>query len=146
MYIDEYASCKETYATLCIYPGDIDPEEVTLRLGVYPSEWQRTEEVPHHGRTKRPAKINAWFLKSKEQVESRDSRRHIDWLLERLMPNKAAVLALQEAGAKMVVSCFWLSSQGHGGPIVSPAQMGRLAELRIELSFDFYGPYGDENA
>lgn len=33
MYIDEYASCKKTYATLRIYPGDIDPEEVTLRLG-----------------------------------------------------------------------------------------------------------------
>ncbi len=44
----------------------------------------------------------------------------------------------------MDIFCYWLSQSGHGGPIVSPAQMGRLAALNIELGFDIYGPYEDD--
>jgi hypothetical protein len=141
MYDDAYATCARTYATLCIYPGDVDPAAITERLGVEPTTWQRRGEVAR--RTDGPpraATIDGWFLESRGQVDSRDSRRHIDWLLDRMEPKAEAVRSLQEMGCRMVVSCYWLSRYGQGGPTLSAIQMKRLGELGIELWFDIYRP------
>lgn len=145
MYDDGYPTCARTYATLCVYPGDVDPDAVTARLGLAPSSWQRRGEAS--GRPDRPprvATLNGWFLGSRGHVDSRDSRRHVDWLLDRLEPNAEALRALQATGCRMYISCYWLSLSGHGGPTIPPPQMRRLAELDIELWFDFYGPYDDD--
>jgi hypothetical protein len=139
-YDDEYGTCEDTYATLCIYPGELDPEEVTRRLRVQPTSIQRRGEplVPGWAR---PAKLNAWFLCSREHVESRDSRRHIDWILDPIMPAREALASLREGGARMCISCYWRSAHGHGGPLLSPAQMRRLADLHLECGYDVYvGP------
>jgi hypothetical protein len=80
MYRDDYPTCEETYATLCIYRDDLEPNVVTERLGVSPSKTQRKGEtglldsVP----------VGGWFLSSKGHVESRDVRRHIVWVLDQL--------------------------------------------------------------
>jgi len=42
-----------------------------------------------------------------------------------------------------VATPYWISKQGHGGPTISPAQSKRLAELDLELFFDFYGPFDE---
>ena len=146
MYNDDYATCKETFATLRIYPGDVDPQTVTERLGLTPSRWQRCGEVPPNSTRKLPARISACFLTSEQQVRSNDARRHIDWILDRVSPSSKALLTLQEAGCRMDITCFWLSRDGHGGPALSPCQMKRLAELNLELSFDIYGPFNEEPA
>lgn len=144
MYDDEYPTCARTYATLCVYPGDVDPDEVTARLGIEPSERQRRGEVsPRPDRPPRAATLNGWFLGSRGRVDSRDSRRHIDWLLDRLEPKAEALRALQATGCRMSISCYWLSRSGHGGPTVPPAQMRRLAALDVALWFDVYGPYDE---
>ena len=144
---DDYPTCAKTYATLCIYPGDTDPTAITDRLGIEPSNWQRLGEVMQRaGRPPNVALINGWILESWGQVASRDSRCHIDWLLDRVAPKVDAVRSLQEMGCRMEISYCWLSRSGHGGPTVSPSQMKRLAELNIELWFDFYGPYEEADA
>jgi Domain of unknown function (DUF4279) len=146
MYDDDYPTCEETHATLRIYPGDIEPQTITERLRIEPSHWQRCGEVPSGTKSKRPAKINGWFLGSKGHIQSRDSRRHIDWILDQIFPKAGAIHALQELGCRIDISCYWISKDGHGGPTISPSQMKRLGELNIELWFDIYGPYDDENA
>lgn len=139
MYDDDYPTCAKTYATLCVFPGDIDPAAVTDRLEIEPSDWQRRGEVAARpGRPPKIATINGWFLGSKGQVDSRDSRRHIDWLLDRMTPKAEAVRSLQEMGCRMEIACYWRARSGPGGPIIPPTQMRRLAELNIELWFDFY--------
>jgi Domain of unknown function (DUF4279) len=143
---DEYPTCAKTYATLRVYPGDIDPAVVTDRLGIEPSRWQRRGGVTERaGRPPKVAPINGWFLESRGQVDSRDSGRHIDWLLDRVAPRAEAVRSLQEMGCRMDISCYWLSRSGHGGPTIPPNQMRRLAELNIELWCDFYGPYEEDD-
>ncbi|QEH32954.1 hypothetical protein OJF2_14460 [Aquisphaera giovannonii] len=142
---DEYPTCARTYATLRVYPGDIDPAAITDRLGIEPSSWQRRDEAARRaGGPPRLATVNGWFLESRGRVDSRDSRRHIDWLLDQLAPRAEAIRSLQERGCRMDISCYWLSRSGHGGPIIPPTQMRRLAELNIELGFDFYGPYEED--
>jgi len=132
----DYPTCKRTYATLRIYPERFDPAEVTARLGLEPSKWQRRGEATVPG--SRPAKLHGWFLTSEGVVGSCDVRRHLDWLLAQIGSRGDAIRALQEDGCAMDISCFWVSRSGHGGPSVRPAQMGELARLNLELWFDVY--------
>jgi hypothetical protein len=132
----DYPTCDKTYATLRIYPESLDPAEVTKRLRIEPTHSQRRGESRKPGAP--PTKLHGWFLCSEGAVESRDVRRHLDWLLSQITPQADAILALQSEGCRMDVSCFWISASGHGGPSVLPAQMGELARLGLELWFDVY--------
>jgi Domain of unknown function (DUF4279) len=134
--VSDYPTCKQTYVTLRIYPESLDPAEVTKRLRIEPTDWQRRGESRKPGG--RPAKLHGWFLSSDGEVESRDVRLHLDWLLSRIAPQADAILGLQRDGCHMDVSCYWVSTSGHGGPSVRPAQMGELARLGLELWFDVY--------
>jgi hypothetical protein len=136
MGVSDYPTCERTYATLRIYPELLDPSEVIARLGIEPSAWQRRGEARKPGG--RPANLHGWFLSSDGVVESRDVRRHLDWLLSAIVPRADVICALQSEGCRMDVSCFWVSASGHGGPSVRPAQMGELARLGLELWFDVY--------
>jgi Domain of unknown function (DUF4279) len=140
VYDDDYSTCTRTYATLSIYPVRTDPETITELLGIEPSSWQRTGG-PMAESLRRPpgiAELDLWCLTTKDRVKSRDSRRHIDWLLNRIEGKTAELRSTQLEGARMSVSCFWLSKFGEGGPTISPQQMTRLGELNIELWFDVY--------
>jgi hypothetical protein len=138
MHNDDYETCEKTYASLCIYPGDMDPKVVTKRLGIEPTSFHRSGEPLPCSKNNLLAKINGWFLCSENIIESKDSQRHVDWILDQLYAQRDAVLELQKAGCKMDVACFWASKHGHGGPTISPEQMRRLADLNLDLWFDFY--------
>ena len=132
----DYPTCKATYVTLRIYPETLDPSAVTARLGIEPSSWQRRGEGRRPGFP--PARLHGWFLSSEGVVDSCDVREHLDWLLARVGVKGEAIDALQAAGCRMDVSCYWLSMSGHGGPTLTPRQMGELARLNLELWFDVY--------
>jgi hypothetical protein len=139
-YDDEYGTCLETRAELLIYPGALSPHEVTDRLQLEPSRINIVgeEHVNELGR-KRVVKANGWFLSSEGQVESLDTRRHLDWLLERLAPRSQSLKEIQSIpGIHMSVNCPWYSRSGHGGPTLWPEQMRALADLDLECSFDIY--------
>ena len=140
--VSDYPTCERTYATLRIYHESLDPDEVTKRLRIEPTDWQRRGESRKAG--SRPAKLHGWFLSSDGEVESRDVRLHLDWLLSRIAPQADAILALQSDGCRMDVSCYWVSASGHGGPSVRPTQMGELARLGLELWFDVYLGSGEK--
>lgn len=134
-YDDEYPTCKATYVTLRILKDDLVVEEVTGRLGISPSESQtKGQEVSH----KRMVEIGGWFLCSKGIVASKDTRRHLDWLLEQLIPKRAELQKMQAEGFIMDVSCYWLSNYGQGGPTLSPSTMKSFGDLGLELWFDVY--------
>jgi hypothetical protein len=144
VYDDDFPSCEETRATLLVYPGSIDPQEVSDRLGLEPTSSGRRGDVviSSAGRT-RQAAHNTWFLSSEGVVQSKDLRRHIDWLTAQLLPKREPLLSLQaEADLGMYVSCVWWSKEGHGGPTLSPRQLADLSQLNLECGFDvyFFGP------
>jgi len=136
-YDDEYDTCSSTYATLRIYPNEIHPNEITQILGVEPSEFQvKGEKSPSPVLPIFP--INGWFLTSEKQVKSRDVRRHIDYVIGKVIGKKNEILSLQDKDVEMDLSCLWSSTQGQGGPTLSPKQMKALAELNIDIWFDIY--------
>jgi hypothetical protein len=133
-YNDGYPTCSSTYATLRIYPGSVPPDEVTTRLGLVPSSTQIAETRPP-GVKGRPT---GWFLTSKGVVESRDIRRHLDWILDQIVDKSSVIDALRGDGAHADISCYWVTASGHGGPSLWPTQMAVLASLGLEVWFDVY--------
>lgn len=140
MYDDDYGTCERSYASLLIYPVRTDPETITRRLGIEPSFWQRKGGA-EAGRLRHPpriAEVDVWCLSTKDRIESRDSRRHVDWLLDQIEGRSTVLRSLREEGGRIGISCYWVSRFGEGGPTISPDQMRRLGALNIELWFDIY--------
>ena len=136
-YDDAYSACSETFATLRIYHDEIPPTEVTSRLGVKPDE-SVTKGERFSGKRRGVARTNGWFLTTDGKVDSRDSRRHIDWLTSQVSDKAQEFAQMLEDGFEIDISSFWISRSGNGGPMLSPFQMRRLAELGIEVNWDIY--------
>jgi hypothetical protein len=147
-YDDSYPTCERTMAEFRVYPGDINPDEVTQMLGLEPTSTQRMggQSTNSLGRV-RISKKNGWFLSSENSIDSLDLRRHLDWLLEKIEPSAEAITQLQRTtGVSMTVHCVWWSAHGEGGPTLWPIQMRRLAALDLECGFEiaFYGSYDEQ--
>lgn len=134
-YADELRACSETFVTLRIYHEEIMPEAVSRRLNIEPDKM-----VVKGSRIskKRIAQLNGWFLTSKEKLDSKDCRRHFDWLIHKLTGRGEEISMLSQEGFECYVSCFWVSSSGNGGPSLSPPQMLGLANLGLGVSWDIY--------
>lgn len=131
---DDYPTCKETHALLRLFSDRIAPAEITAILHIDPTDAFAKGERHGKGLVR---KFNGWFLSSESDVDSKDSRRHIDWLISKIQDKSAELLALQSQGVEMDISCFWLST-GQGGPILSPPQMRELARLNLDVGWEVY--------
>lgn len=133
-YIDDYPTCDRTFVMLKVF--NLPPSVVTSSLGLEPT-WTATRgaaRMPwHHG--SRQVETDYWRLDSEAAVDSFDTRRHLDWLLDRLEAAATALRNLRQEGAEIVIQCVWVSRQGDGGPILSPTQSRRLANLNLEIGF-----------
>jgi hypothetical protein len=140
---DHYETCEMTFAEFRIYGASLDLDFVSAYLGIQPTQSQTKGEVRvgHEGRESEIG-TGGWFLSSEGHIHSKDLRRHLDWLLARLLLVKDKIIFLQnQEDIKMGVNCIWWSAFGDGGPTLWPEQMGTLADLNLECSFDisFFG-------
>ena len=135
MYDDNYPTCKVTYATLRIYHDELEPDVVSSRLVLRPSESQKKGQALGPNRV---APLGGWFLSSQDQVISKDVRRHVAWILDQMEGRKDQFLKLQDEGYETDIFCYWLSASGHGGPELDPELMQRLVSLRLPIGFDIY--------
>jgi len=134
-YEDDYATCSRTQASLRIIHDDLDPEEITRQLGTQPSwSWRKGEP---RGKGKRPSHIGIWGLSTEKYVESRDLRRHLDWLISQMSGKEETFAQLRARGYRLDVFCLW-QSRGQGGPTISPKNMRGLGALGLELGIDIY--------
>jgi len=113
----------------------MDPDRVSERLGVAPTHVQRQGDLTKSGAVIR---LNGWFLSSKDQVDSRDVRRHIDFVLAQVLPVGDSLRSLLRSGVRGDISCYWVSYRGQGGPCISPRQARSLADLGLDCGFDIY--------
>lgn len=135
---DSYPSCIRTCAKLQIYPHLLRHERVSEMLGIVPTEGCNVgdQKATRFGGT-RTVRLTYWMLSSEDIVPSLDVRKHVDWLLDRIEPAASALRELQhQPGLRMTVNCPWWSRGGHGGPILWPSQMRRLAALNLECGFE----------
>jgi hypothetical protein len=133
-YDDNYATCSETFATLRVFTGTLSPDDFTVRMGVEPSSTQN-KQVRSKGRKDIAA---GWYLTSQNKVNSRDVRRHIDFLLDQVATKAEALTWIRAFGGTTDIVCYWVSASGQGGPSLWPKQMAALAMLDLEIWFDVY--------
>jgi hypothetical protein len=128
-------SCSRTYATLRIFSDNLDPTDVTTRLGIMPT----TAHVrgDRRGGNAAPYRHGMWSL-STMAFESLDVREHIDQLLDLIEPAGRVLAELRLEGTTQDIFCFWATDNGQGGPSLDPIQMGRLAALDLPVGFDLY--------
>ena len=135
--VSDYPTCNRCYATLFVECGENDPAEVTARLKLQPTRAQvKGERVGTFSKRIHP--FSAWFLSSRDHVTSQDLRRHLDWLFDTLSPRESQIRALRGSGCVFRVWCYWLSQDGHGGPMFSVPQIQKLSEFEFELCLDVY--------
>lgn len=142
-YDDGYPSCAETYATLRIFSDELSPDEISRALGIKPTTSFHKGE-PISPRVQRPRPQHGWLLCSRGCLDSRDTRRHIDWLLDEIWPVAAEFARITNGGRQADIYSFWVSARGQGGPILSATQMRRLSFLGLECSYDVYFGGDDE--
>ncbi len=135
-YDDDYPTCVKTFATLRFYHDEESPEAVTEALGMPPTKSQlKGMNIVKRREVRRP--VSGWFLGSESEVESKDVRRHIDWILDQIEGLENAIEDLNRRGWRSDVNCYWLSI-GHGGPMLDPPQMVDLAKLNLPCGFEVY--------
>ena len=142
-YDDDWATCAETHAAFRLGGSDVNPDRVTEVLGIQPTYTYRLGDPV--GRTGSRRSTSAWILSSEGQVGSKDLKRHVDWLLDKVEPRADALTRLRmEEGADADVFCLWVSKSGNGGPDLGPRQMARLAGLQLTIGLDLYSLHPDE--
>jgi hypothetical protein len=136
-YNDNYESCHETFVTLRIYSDILSPEEISKNLKTNPTESVTKGDI-YGIKSNKIRNNNGWFLTSEGFVESKDCRRHFDFLADKIISLKPNFIGLQNKGCQIDISCFWSSENGQGGPTLSPKQLKKLSELELEIWFDIY--------
>lgn len=135
-YDDENPDCVRTYSTLKIFTGSISPDELTNSFQQTPTRaWYTDGEGPGRGKP-----VNAWYLTTKGQVQSRDTSRHLAYLLDFLHSHKDYVDSFAQKGIRLEIINFWHSA-GKGGPTCHPQHMKQLAHWDIPISWNIY--FGD---
>ena len=134
-YGDAYPTCVETFSTLRIFSNELSPDDITKCLSVSPTRTFRKGESFSKGHLTR--KTNGWFYTTEMQSKSRDTRRHIDLILEALGDRDDAVHELLTKGCEIDIMSYYVSI-GQGGPWLMPQQMLRLGRLGIEVWWDIY--------
>ncbi|MEH6548911.1 MAG: DUF4279 domain-containing protein [Pseudomonadales bacterium] len=134
-YDDEDPTCLRTYATLRVYTGAMSPQIVSDTLAIEPTR------IWHKGSTETvvPRERNAWFLTSRGAIESRDTRRHIDWIIQCLEGASSLLADVRAAGGNTDIICLWHSAgKAEGGPRLSPPQLQALGELLVPVGWNIY--------
>jgi len=135
-FYDPSVSCSRTYATLRLLHEELDPDLITSRLGLHPTRTFRTGEPMGHG-SMTPHRQGGWFL-STTDCDSVDVRVHVAHLLDQVESVGPVLQEIRQEDVRQDVTCFWQTTDGQGGPALDSAQMGRLANLDLSISFDVY--------
>lgn len=136
-YNEDYPTCEYTHAWLRVMDESLDPNEITEMLSVEPSYVQFKGDLPKPD-SKHPLKKSGWFLSTEDILSSKDSRHHLDWILEKVAGKQKEFSTLHKRGYLIDLCVRWDSKLGHGGPTLTPDEMKIVSELEIELWFDVY--------
>jgi hypothetical protein len=122
---------QEPYAYFCL-TGAFEPNEITRRLGVLPSETARAGDAIGRAHHKRQSSL--WILRSRLQL-SGDLDQHVKNVLDQLDTNRAVFAEIsRELGGIIVIVGF----SPDYAPAISLEQdtVGRLAQYGLRLDVE----------
>ena len=126
---------------LAVYGPDLDPEDVTARLGCQPTRAHRRGDTKRQGAIPFPS--GAWFLETRDVVPS-EPEHLVRRLLLRLPMDASVWESL--SNEYQVPLRFGIHFSGWNNGFVLPSDLViTLATRRVTMSFDGYA-YGDDDA
>jgi hypothetical protein len=135
---------SETHVAVRFYGDDLDPDELSKRLGVSPSSLARKGEVTRSASGRdRTAKTGRWVFRV-ESREPGDLDGQIRELFGCLTPDLAT---WHELAGKYAPDLFvgLMMKDTNEGIEVSVESLAMLAERRVTLSLDLYGPLDESD-
>lgn len=130
-------------ATLRFQAPDLDPDEITLALGIQPDAQQRRhDEIPTSDQLEtRVAKFGMWRLGA-VTAEPGDLNQQVADLLARLTQDISTWRRLTSK-YKADLFCGWFMTESNEGEDISPGTLMALGERGIALAMDIYAPETD---
>ena len=130
---------NEQYAYFTV-TDSFDPEEITRRVGVIPSDSWRKGDL--HPRTKLECRFSLWSLRSR-LPRSEPLEAHIKDVLARLDQNSEefAEVSKDYGGCMQLVGYF---HEGYPGLLFDADLVTGLAKYSLSVDFDFYYLQSDD--
>jgi len=132
------AAVSETQAALRFFGDDLDPDELSARLGGKPSTSARKGDVIRSEKTgrERTAKTGSWIL-SVGRREPGDLDGQVEDILSSLSKDLSIWRSLKKYNPDLFVGLFLCES--NEGIEISPEILSLLGERGIMLGLDIYG-------
>ena len=128
----------DTNVSLRILGEDVEPETITLDMGMPPDQSHRKGDV--HG-ARRPVvrRHGYWSITSSKHIAASDNANdHIRWLVAAVAPKIDQLSIYKSRGWTVDVWIGIHTSAGHGGPTLRPEVLAQLAGLGMEVNLDLY--------
>lgn len=132
-----FVELPDTEISFTIRSDDLEPEDISQRLGLTPTDSISAKETYQH--TSRyfesPSMYGVWRLGSGSTNNHRDLERHADFILEQLEPKREQIDALlQDTSYKISI---WISCQDppYGWLAMTSDRLWRLATLCQRMNF-----------
>ncbi|TME32000.1 MAG: DUF4279 domain-containing protein [Chloroflexi bacterium] len=126
-------------AKLVVYRDELEPSEISARLGLEPTHaFRRGDPIVTKRRRYSDHPIGGWILSSRDLVSSDDLEAHLVWILDRVEPASYAIRSLVSDRYDIALICVVSGHETGGGPTFQPVTLARIAKLEIPLDFDLY--------
>lgn len=126
------------YASLNLWGENLNPQKVTETMGISATRSFQRGDMRKDG-TSWPHGI--WFLDSKEQIQSLDPTKHLEWILEQIEPVQLKLSeVVQEQSLDAEIGIFWIMPTSHEYLIISPDLAKRISATNLRLEISVYSP------
>lgn len=123
----------ESSAALCIYGDDLDPDDVSARLGIQPTRAFRKGERRNHSP---PTRHGAWILEVRGETPTGPDDHLRELLAQVTVAPDVWQTLLRDFELRL--SCAVHTTGWNRGFALRPATLAKIADLGIELDFDLY--------
>lgn len=139
LYLSHIGRVKATYS---LSAPDLDPDELTERLGLQPDYSCRRGDprVDYKGRPlPRDENESVWLISS-EGIVSKDINEHLGSLMGRVGARQDFIAELVDSGVKSYFDVLWESRYLYAGtgPVLMQSIVEDMGRLRASIGFDIY--------
>ena len=135
----ENSNCELTNATFRLMGDLIQPDELTILLGIQPNFSHAKGDTFESRAGLLKHRTGIWALESENKLETTNLEKHLIFLLDKLEPVSSIVAELVLKFSLAVdFHCYWVSATGQGGPLISPETLMRVANLHAYLDFEIH--------
>ena len=137
------ARVHRTIASIGFYGDDLDPAELTKRLGAPPTRsFRQGDNLARETGVVRPARTGAWILEA-QAAESDDLGRQIASALGGLTDDLSVWMDLADRYEARVFCGLFMDATNEGLRL-KPELLAAISARGLYLDLDLYGPLDDQ--